>query len=306
MVVTRTTSLLIVLASWGLAVCAGPGKPTAPTHRKTTVEAGLSIALEETALENLQRVSERIYCGAEPKDAKAFGDLARLGIKTVVSVDGIRPDIERAKRHGMRYVHIPIGYDGVDNTACASLTRLVREAEGPFYIHCHHGRHRGPAAAAIARVADGGQPGKAAVALLVRSNTDPKFVGLFRDVSNFKPTKVPTDRLPELVAVAEVPSIAEQMAHADRLVDSLKAISKRGWVAQLDDARSDAVLLEEAFHEMARTSLDDSALRSDLEKTEVLAKSLNKALSREDRTAIETSLHAILTRCTSCHQQHRD
>ena len=126
----RTMLSLLVLASWGVAICAGPGKTTIPRQSRER-----AVATNEVALENLQRVSERIYCGAEPKTDKAFEDLARMGIRTVVSVDGIRPDIESSKLHGMRYVHIPIGYDGVDKKSRGMLTRLVREAEALSLIH---------------------------------------------------------------------------------------------------------------------------------------------------------------------------
>ena len=146
------------------------------------------------------------------------------------------------------------------------------------------------------------------------SHTDPKYAGLFRDVSNFRPTSSPTKRLPELVAVADVPSFAEQMARLDRIADSLNVISERGWKAQHGDAYGHAVLLEEAFHELSRTSDDASVgasalkseLQSDLKKAERLARSLTAALKLADRVAIEKSYLAISEQCVSCHQQHRD
>src|SRR5690606_17968735 len=117
-------------------------------------------------LHNLLQVSETIYTGGEPKDDAAFAALAKLGVKTVVSVDGAEPNVKAARAHGLRYVHIPIGYDGVSEEAGKSLARLVRDAQGPFYIHCHHGTHRGPAAAAVACVAAGQGTGKDALAIL--------------------------------------------------------------------------------------------------------------------------------------------
>jgi hypothetical protein len=38
-------------------------------------------------------------------------------VKTIVSVDGGKPDVETARKHGIRYVHLPIGYDATDCTA---------------------------------------------------------------------------------------------------------------------------------------------------------------------------------------------
>ena len=85
------------------------------------------------ALQNLLQVSRRIFSGGEPNGDEAFASLARLGVRTVVSVDGVKPDVEATRKHGLRYVHIPIGYDGVEKKAGLSLARLVRDADGPFF-----------------------------------------------------------------------------------------------------------------------------------------------------------------------------
>jgi hypothetical protein len=33
--------------------------------------------------------------------------------QTIISVDGARPNVDAAKKEGLSYVHIPIGYNGV-------------------------------------------------------------------------------------------------------------------------------------------------------------------------------------------------
>ncbi|MCP4786243.1 MAG: dual specificity protein phosphatase family protein [Fuerstiella sp.] len=101
-------------------------------------------------LENLIRASGRVLCGSEPRGKSAFKTLKKLGVNTIVSVDGAAPQVVLAKQVGIRYIHIPIGYDGVSKEAGQSLTRAVQETDGAIYVHCHHGHHRGPAAAAIA------------------------------------------------------------------------------------------------------------------------------------------------------------
>ena len=125
----------------------------------------------ETNLERLLRISERIYVGGQPEGDAAYGELVQLGVQTLVSVDGIRPDVDAARRHGLRYVHIPIGYDGVDLHAGRSLVQLSRTVEGPMFVHCHHGVHRGPAAAAILAMADGATDAAGAMAILARAGT---------------------------------------------------------------------------------------------------------------------------------------
>ena len=97
---------------------------------------------------NFTKIDEDLYFGGEPGANEAFAFLARLGIRTVVSVDGARPRLAEAEKRGLRYVHIPLGYDGVTTSAGMQLAALARNSQGPWYVHCHHGRHRGPAAAA--------------------------------------------------------------------------------------------------------------------------------------------------------------
>ncbi|MEM6655987.1 MAG: hypothetical protein AAF596_09305, partial [Planctomycetota bacterium] len=75
--------------------------------------------------------------------------LYRQGVRTLVSVDGARPDVALAAEHGLRYVHVPFGYDGIPREARLALTRVARDRQGGVYVHCHHGRHRGPAAAVV-------------------------------------------------------------------------------------------------------------------------------------------------------------
>ncbi|MEM7262874.1 MAG: hypothetical protein AAF488_12855, partial [Planctomycetota bacterium] len=90
-----------------------------------------------------------LYSGGEPAGEVAFAALARLGVRTVVSVDAALPNADLARRYGLETVHIPIGYDGVHADAALALTAVARTRPGPYFVHCHHGVHRGPAAVAI-------------------------------------------------------------------------------------------------------------------------------------------------------------
>ena len=56
---------------------------------------------------------------------------SRLGVKTVISVDGAKPDVDLAKKHGMRYVHLPHGYDGVPDDRAKELAKAVRRPGRP-------------------------------------------------------------------------------------------------------------------------------------------------------------------------------
>src|SRR5690606_5918477 len=111
--------------------------------------------LATTHLPNAVQVHSRVISGGSPHGEEGYRELAELGVKTVISVDGATPDIETANRYGLRYVHLPHGYDGIPRERVEQLAKAVKELEGPIYIHCHHGKHRSPAAASVACIGAG-------------------------------------------------------------------------------------------------------------------------------------------------------
>jgi hypothetical protein len=64
-------------------------------------------------LYNVLRITNKLLSGSVPEGDVGFQTLQKLGVKTIITVDGAKPAVERAKKFGMRYVHLPIGYDGV-------------------------------------------------------------------------------------------------------------------------------------------------------------------------------------------------
>jgi len=106
-------------------------------------------ALPSTHLHNVFRATPKIFSGSSPDNEAGFAEIAKLGVKTMVSVDGGRPDVETAKKFGLKYIHLPIGYDGIPSNRVVELVKAAQTLEGPIYVHCHHGLHRGPAAVAV-------------------------------------------------------------------------------------------------------------------------------------------------------------
>ncbi|MCA9003240.1 MAG: hypothetical protein KDB61_15055, partial [Planctomycetes bacterium] len=107
---------------------------------------------EFPGLHNVFHLSENIVSGGEPHGREALETIAKMGVKTILSVDGKIPDAATAAELGMRYVHIPIQYSGIDENEWLEIAKTFREVEGPFYVHCFHGKHRGPAAAEVGRL----------------------------------------------------------------------------------------------------------------------------------------------------------
>lgn len=284
--------------------------PTTNTAKKTPFEPK-AIADDLTGLHNLVQAGAGIVSGSEPHGDEAFASLAKLGVNTIVSVDGARPDVEGAHKHGLRYVHIPIGYDGIPARAGASLSAVVRTARGPFYVHCHHGRHRGPAAAAVACVAAGQCDGKHAVKILKLAGTGKEYAGLWRDVEAFVPPP-PSEKLPDLVEIAKVESLAAAMAQIDRHWDNLKLCRDANWQTPPDHRdlvpQREALLLQEAFHEAGRTLVGkyDGQFKAALADAESLTKKIEADLKGTQREQLGERLKALEQSCKKCHAANRN
>lgn len=303
----------LVAALVGATGCSAPRDDSPAASGAADAPAGEAAphAVQNPALHNLLWDSERIYSGGEPHGGEAFAELARLGVTTIVSVDGARPDVEAARAHGLRYVHIPIGYDGVGDEAGRSLARLVRDAEGPFYIHCRHGRHRGPAAAAVACIASGDADNAGARTILELAGTSADYAGLWRDVEAYRPPP-PDAELPELVEVAEVGSFAAAMAQIDRAYDNLKLCRDAGWTTPADHPdivpSREALLLREGLHESGR-ALDADAepeLRAWLAEAEETARGLQSSLESDEVDGVSRGFETLVKSCTRCHAAYRN
>ncbi|MEZ6062373.1 MAG: hypothetical protein R3C19_18680 [Planctomycetaceae bacterium] len=268
---------------------------------------------EHVEVENLVRLSDRVYSGGEPKTAEAFAALKRMGVRTIVSVDGVRPKVELAKRHGLRYVHIPFGYDGIPSGATNALTAVIRETSGPVFIHCHHGKHRGPAAAAIACRVEGSADAARALQILTDAGTSKEYAGLWRDVAAFVPP-LPDTKLPELVEVADVEALAEAMARLSRSFDHLKRFRSMDW-AKADaetapeiTASREALLLSEILHETSRTLPADSDAEFVrlLTESDELASTLLIDVREEKVDAANQAFDRLSDCCHRCHVRFRD
>lgn len=300
--------LCLIAALWASAQAAP--EPRAPASGEIPSAA---TATDHSRLQNLMQVAPGLLSGGEPHTDEAFAELARRGVTTVVSVDGARPDVQAARRHGLRYIHIPIGYDGLDRQAQLALVRVVRDVQGPVYVHCHHGKHRGPAAAAVACRAAGRMTEQQAMAYLTKAGTGKEYSGLWRDVAEFTPP--PADaKLPELVAVAQVSSLAGAMADLDRAWDRLKLCAAAGWRTPADHAdltpAHEALLVWEALRESRRTlntgDAKTAGIDANLREAVQMAQRLREALADGDQAAATRSLEALSTSCRTCHAAHRN
>jgi len=262
-------------------------------------------------LHNVNEAAPGVLVGSEPEGEEAFAALQKKGITTIVSVDGAVPDVQLAAKYGLRYIHIPLGYDGIDQQSRLALARVAKEITAPTYVHCHHGRHRGPAAAAVICLASGQLDIPRATELLKRCGTSPDYKGLYRDVAAFK-KPAPNAVLPELMSQAQVDSLAAAMAKLDRHFEHVKLSAAAGWKTppQHPDLvpQAELLLVQEGLSESLRLLTKDQPPEFHLlmQESERHAKELLQSV-KSGRTDDASRLLMQLTgSCTKCHQQFRN
>jgi protein tyrosine phosphatase (PTP) superfamily phosphohydrolase (DUF442 family)/cytochrome c556 len=306
-------STVVALLLTGQAPDLTEGRGQAPTPQR----------IEANGIENLFCLSPRLFSGGQPEGEKGFETLKRLGIKTVISVDGSQPDVEAARRLGLRYVHLPVGYDGIPRDQAIRLVKAIRELPGPVFVHCHHGKHRGPAAAAVCALATEGWERTQARSWLERAGADPKYKGLFATVDGFTPLSVEEVgrakeyQLPERTYV---PALVESMVEIDRIWDHLKEIQKAGFRTPKDsphlDPSLEALMLVEKFRETSRREGEKSEgeefnrLLANAERDAAELMSALRKVSSGPSPVAQDNAQAAIARvnqdCASCHVKFRD
>ena len=272
-------------------------------------------------LPNAYRIHERVISGGEPDSEAAFQQLIALGVKTVISVDGARPQVDLARKYGLRYVHLPHGYDGVPKERARELTKAVRDLPGPIYIHCHHGKHRSPTAAAIACVGVGLLRPEEAVSVLHIVGTSENYQGLYESA---KKARRFDDALLNALTMKflermDVPPMVEAMTSIEHTHDNLKAIQQAGWKPPTDhpdlDPPHESLLLREHFTELLRTEaahqqpsrFQDILLASQTAAAELEADLRSWPDPRQPAPEVITNSFARITNyCKACHSQFRN
>jgi protein tyrosine phosphatase (PTP) superfamily phosphohydrolase (DUF442 family) len=305
----------MILTIFGLLSCGGPAIRGIAMQDDVT-RAFDSIPKNElpkdlAGLHNVQWATATVLIGSEPQGEAAFEQLQKLGIKAIVSVDGANPEVQTAKKYGLRYIHIPIGYDEIPREALLALVRVGREIKSPVYVHCHQGRHRGPAAAAVLCLSNASLTPDQAIDLMKSAGTGLDYTGLWRDVKAFKaPAK--QVRLPELVEVGKVESLAAVMAKLDRAFELVNLCAKSEWQAPAEHPdltpKSVARLVQEGFGESTRHCGPDypAEFHNWLKQSDELAEQLCNAIGNNDSVQATAVMEALKRKCTECHAKYRN
>ncbi|XVJ58830.1 MAG: cytochrome c [Tepidisphaera sp.] len=321
-----STFLAVVLAGFvgSVVSCSSQDQPAAQTGRQGRAPIPLPALSDATAkdypgIHNAVAFHEGYVSGSVPEGQAGFETLAAMGIRTIISVDGAAPDVEAAKALGMRYIHLPIGYNGFNEQRKLELVRASRDAlaQGPVYIHCHHGKHRSAGAAATVAASLGWSTPDQGVARMKVSGTAPNYKGLYSCATTATVLSASTiDAVPgDFPAVDPPKGLVKAMVEIDEVFEHLKSIEKAAWKAPSD--HPDLVPAAEAgrLADHYRLLVDDAyTRRKPAEFKAFMERSRDEAQALEDllgaatpdpiKLAAQSKL--IAASCKECHTKYRD
>lgn len=270
-------------------------------------------------LHNVVAYHDGYYSGSVPEGATGFDTLAGMGVKTVISVDGAEPEVALAKARGMRYIHLPIGYNGFDEQRKLELVRATRDAiaQGPVYIHCHHGKHRSAGAAGTVAASLGWLTTDAATARMKVSGTAPNYQALYACTAGAVVLGAGViDAVPAgFPEIARPTGFVKAMVEMDEISEHLKRIEKAGWKTPTDHpdlvpaaeaGRLADLLRISAQGERARSKPADFAamLLSNADHVQRLEEQL--VAGRSDAKELSAQFAMIAASCRDCHAKYRD
>ena len=252
-------------------------------------------------------VSASIRTGNTPRVESDFETLQKLGIKTIVSVDGARPNADLANRYGLRYVHLPVGYGQIPRNRIVEICQLSK-TDKIIFVHCHLGKNRGPACAVAAAVALGELQREVAPRVLQNCGLDEHYAQLLDSALNAEPitdAEMSRDTF-HFSEYVEPPSLVRRMLEMERLLDELekRASQPPGDPTQFSSL---SLLLLEEFKELKRLPEADAfspELRSITQQIRELSSTIEQT-SDQPTERMADQLLSIRRSCQSCHQSHR-
>ena len=307
---------LVVVAAWAedTKKSETPSTPAAATEQKTA-PTGPAVPVDLGPIHNGFQLSRNIYSGSCPYGDAGFKALAAKGIKTIITVDGARPDEATAKKYGMRYVHIPVTYSGITRAQALSIARAVRDLPGPVFIHCHHGKHRGPTAAILAIMVNEGWTTDQAQAAMTQAGTAPGYKGLWANAREWKqPTKEELDKADNTFpANVKIEGTAAVMVDIDERWEHLGEVRQADWSTPANhpdiDPPHEALILREHFTELLRlpeTAKMPADYREKLTQAAAAALTLEEAIREKDKGKAQQAYKDIDAACGSCHAAYRN
>jgi len=109
--------------------------------------------LEVPGVENLHKVSDKLYRGAQPTK-EGMKQLKELGVKTIVNLRSFHSDRDEIGDTGLSYEHIYMKTWHAEDEEVERFLKIVTdEKRTPAFVHCQRGADRTGTMCAIYRVA---------------------------------------------------------------------------------------------------------------------------------------------------------
>ena len=276
-------------------------------------------ARDMPGVKNVVSYHGNFRAGGAPQDDEGFATLQRLGVRTIISVDGDIPDTDAAAAHGFRYIHIPIGYDGIDRETALRLARAVRDSasNGGVYLHCHYGKHRCAAAAGTASVILGWETNAAMLDRMRASGTSMHYPGLYASTASARTESPQTlDAVNGMFPPVTLPTgLVSNMADLGRTHEHLVAIEDAVWGPPPE--HPDLVPAAEAgrlVDTLRLLEVDPLVHTRPAGFKAMLGESRSSAERLEDMIISDRSNPAMLSvllghvtaSCTACHERYRN
>ena len=127
------------------------------THKNGNRKEMLAAAsIAAPSISNFDIVSAGLWRGAAPSNL-GMKKLAESGVKTIVDLrltgQGAAEEASTAKKLGIKYIHLPLGFMGPSLFKVAQFLNIVNEPNNqPVFVHCRYGADRTGALVAIFRV----------------------------------------------------------------------------------------------------------------------------------------------------------
>jgi hypothetical protein len=269
-------------------------------------------------LHNVVAYHEGYFSGSVPEGEAGFQTLSALGVKTIISVDGATPDVARAKARGMRYIHLPIGYNGFDEQRKLQLVRATRDAmkDGPVYVHCHHGKHRSAGAAGTVAVSLGWSPPSRMLERMKVSGTSPSYKGLYACTAGalvLDPAVI--DAAADFPEIFRTSGLVKGMVEIDEAYEHLRLVEKAAWT--VPENHPDLVPVAEAgrMADLLRVLSEDDRVRQKspefaarMRDNGELAQRLEDMLvaGASNASQLSDQFRLVATSCKECHVKYRD
>ncbi len=271
-------------------------------------------ATQPSPIKNLHQLAPGLISGDEPATAAHYDQLSSIGIKTVISVDAIAPDPDLAAKHNIRIVHLPVGYDGIDDSRAIELAAAITQLDHPIYLHCHHGKHRGPAAISVGAVGAGIITNDQAIEFMTAAGTSQSYPGLYSAARNAKPLDQATlEGAIEFPTRAPISGFVKSMGKLDRLHDQLWDIAENQWQASEyhPDLSATAISGQVYDHMRAMLELDffkrrGSMMRSRFKDSIQTASDVETKINNNDFPEALDALNALNNSCIDCHDRFRN